>query len=198
MNIKFYLISISIFFITYLFTIILKNQINHYIEKVMNNKFKNNDSTNKTNILYYYILLFLIIWITILKLYIIYNPYSILLGKNQLIYQLGIYILLFLSGVIYAQGKNLLIFLYTNFIHIIKTIILTGTYIILLNITKNNYFWLIFLLSFINMFYIIDFLIYFEKEKEKMKTKEFILNFIWLLWINFGNSFILIYSFINK
>lgn len=211
MRINFYIFCCIVFIISYI--LISFQQHNSSYLKNITKKFSNiklnDEDDQKIKILYNIILIFITFFITIIlliqrytfnnmPLYHKYFFYNIIYHNNETIYRISIAILFFLIGLFTSFGKKIIKSFINNFITYYKTLIITGNYIVLLYLSHYISTKFIILIVIIHLIFIVHYFITFQKLKSKMSGKEFILNFIWLLWICFSNSFILIYQIINK
>ncbi len=211
MRINFYIFCCIAFIISYIL-IAFQQQDSSYLKNITK-KFSNiklkDEGDQKIKILYNILLIFITFFITIIlsiqrytfnnmSLYHKYFFYNIIYHNNETIYRISIAILFFLIGLLTSFGKKLIKSFINNFINYYKTLIITGNYIVLLYLSHYISTKFIILIVIIHLIFIINYFMTFQKLKSKMSGKEFILNFIWLLWICFSNSFILIYQIINK
>ena len=202
MSIHFYYFSMIIFIFTYLCTIIFKNHYLKYFKKIrekLSAHLKKSEEL-KINSLYMIILLLTVIWITIIYFYQKYAPYSttVFLKKNDLLYKIGIPIFFFLFGLLASHGKMILHYYLKEPIYITKTLILTGNYILLFYFLYCGSKMMIIIIASIYLIFIINYFLDFRKKINQLNNKEFIIQFIWLLWIYFCTNFILIYQLINQ
>lgn len=201
MSVNFYYFSLIIFILAYLCITIFKKHYIMYCEKIskkLSIHLKKDDAL-KINFLYMVILLLIVIWVTILYFYQKHAPYSTIgfIKRNDLLYKIAIPIFFFLFGLLASYGKKLIYYYLKNPIYITKTLILTGNHILLFYFLYFSSKLLIIIIASIYFIFIINYFLDFRKRINKLSNKEFLIQFIWLLWIYFYTNFILIYQLIN-
>ena len=202
MHIYIYLIIFC--FLLYFLTIFGKKYIISYFAKL--NKlyfnFKIIGKYNDVNKLYNLIILVLCLWIVIFYKSKVKFPFNTIyiIRKDLMIYIGGIALIFFLLGLFFARGKKIIKAILKNTLYFTKTLILTDIHMLLFTffiVTKNYLNLTTLLITLVNLICLGDYLIYFQKEKNKMINWEFLFSFIWLLLISFCNNFILIYNLLN-
>lgn len=127
----------------------------------------------------------------------LYNP--IFFPKYiELSYKIAIAIMFFIAGVLAWNIKKDIKYSTLESIRIIKVIILAGNYMILLYFVNNFSTKKVIIASLIHLIFLTDYIIDFQKFKNEINNKNFIVYFCFLTWLYFSNSFILMYQFINE
>ena len=195
---KFYSI-INIFFgVVYLLLIICKKFYKrHYKEKEIS---KNLDKKEKSKIEFISVIFLFAMVVINTFIFIekkLYNP--IFFPKYiELSYKIAIAIMFFIAGVLAGNIKKDIKYSTLESIRIIKVIILAGNYMILLYFVNNFSTKKVIIASLIHIIFLTDYIIDFQKFKNKINNKNFIVYFCFLTWLYFSNSFILMNQFINE
>lgn len=116
----------------------------------------------------------------------------------ELSYKIAIAIMFFIAGVLAGNIKKYIKYSALESIRIIKVIILAGNYMILLYFVNNFSTKKVIIASLIHLIFLTDYIIDFQKFKNEINNKNFIVYFCLLTWLYFSNSFILMYQFINE
>lgn len=196
--VDFYLQCMIIFLLFYLFTILFNKYINSYLQELKKIFTKNDiqevNDYQKISFTYNLILLFILVFSNFIHIYNhTVDSNLLIINRNYIIY-LGIAILFYLIGRLSVNGKTLIYALNDNYQQIIKSITLTGIGIIILPISTYCISPITITFTGLTCLYIIDYFHIFQKKMMNMKKKEFLLQFVWFILINFLNSFLLIYS----
>lgn len=198
MQIELYLICITIFLIFYLLTIILNKCMDSYLQELKKEFMKNNtqeiNDYQNIHIVYNLILIFILLFSNILHIWNFKTTNYIPTVNQKFISYLGIGVLFFLLGLLFSNGKKFLFDIMDNYNQIIKSTILTGISMLILPISKYCIFPITLIFTGITCLYIMDYFHVLQVKKKTMKSKEFLLQFIWFLLIDFLNSFLFIYS----
>ena len=115
----------------------------------------------------------------------------------ELSYKIAIAIMFFIAGVLAGNIKKNIKYSALESIRIIKVIIIAGNYMILLYFVNNFSTKKVIIASLIHLIFLTDYIIDFQKFKNEINNKNFIVYFCLLIWLYFSNSFILMYQFIN-
>lgn len=176
-----YFFIIIFLIIIYILFSIFNKKIGKFLSEIV--IFKNCKVISKTEIIYYAFLLYVIIFINL-----------ILIFKSGFICKFGIIIMFFILGYLFSNFQSFINYIKENYNRALKSLLLTAMYIALIKI--NQIFIPIITLSLSLLFIIclINYVIEFIKNKNQFSNYTFILSFLWILFVNFSASFILIYN----
>ena len=187
---NFYIFSLVIFFLGYLYTFLLNKSNTKLINLIKKYFIKKERDTNNSPTILYIFLSLIIIWQLFINL--ISNNYILFFYKyKNIIYKLGIAIFFFILGIMFSERKKNLQYFLNNYIEVCRCILLTGISLVLLiidlNIISKLFIYIIHLIFTINYYKL------FNKRKHTINNLLFITQYIWTSEILYLDSFYIIY-----
>lgn len=196
MNISFFGFCIFLFLIAYLFTILFQKQqlslLGQLEKAIFHEKIKVDSSFYKVEIILYLIFILLIGWGLFLSIYLQYFRYWFYY-YSTLISKCSIAIFFFIFGLLFAQGKNVIYYYFHSYLSFIRSLLLSGVLFLLILLSYQFNSFLSIFLYLLHFLFTIHYFKFFNTRKQEMKSSSFLLQFFWLLFMGFIDSFSIIF-----
>lgn len=201
MKIKFCFIGMISCLLLYLFACFLKKHHNVWFDqwrRVLKIKWED-PIEQKIPITWNFLCLYIVLFISASTFFhrFLFSMSIRVFHNYRFFYELGMCILCFLLGVLFSNGKKWLHYTINNYFSYLRTFSLICMLLFLTQIYKYCIPQVTLFFSILYCICIINYFQFFQKQKSQMEELEFIFQFLWILSIQFINSFIFIYCLWN-